>query len=125
MTVSLDHKSPIQAQASFTGLATFGCVFHGAQHNEFRIARDSFAIPKQALELLEIVQVAIADNPQFPTNTETSLRIHEHLPGDIARDRLLLMKRRIAQHGLKTPVGDTGQRIINRKPATFEILRSV
>ena len=120
MTVPRDNK----CHAGLRRLTTAG--FHRPQHDELRIAGDVFAITEQPLQLVEVVQMAVANDPQLSAYCQTAARIEEHLPGDIIGNRLLLMERRIAQHQIQLGRRLLGQAVAGAiDPSAFSATQSV
>ena len=69
--------------------------------------------------------MAVADNVQFAAVLQAAAGVVKHLPGNMIGDRMLLMKRRVAEDGGEAVRLNIGQRVIHHKLAALEVIRHI
>ncbi len=69
--------------------------------------------------------MAVRHNIQFAVDFQAAAGMMEHLPGDIIRQRMFLVERRVAEHSVKTERLHAGERVVDHKFAAFERFRQV
>ncbi len=72
------------------------------QNDKLIVRRNRRAITKSALQLTEVIEVAVADDVQLAAVFQAAAGIVKHLPGDMVGNSVLLMERRITQNRRKS-----------------------
>ncbi len=91
--------SPAKATAASRGkqqqksalLTHLGCF----QNDKLIVRRNRRTITKRALQLTEVIEMAVADDVQLAAVFQAAAGIVKHLPGDMVGNGVLLMERRI------------------------------
>ena len=74
---------------------------------------------------MEVVEVTVSHNVQLAVDFQAAAGVVEHFPGNVIRQRMLLMERWVAQHGVKAERFDARQRVVNHKLAAIQRFRHV
>ena len=85
---------------------------HCFQHHKFIIRGDGGAVAENLLQFMEVIQVTVGNDIQFAVDFQAAAGVVEHLPGDVIGQRMLLMKRRVAEHSIKAERLHSGERVV-------------
>ncbi len=66
--------------------------------------------------------MAVSNDIEFAVDFQAAASVVEHLPGDVIGQRMLLMKRRVAEHSIKTERLHAGERVVDHKLAAIQRL---
>ena len=71
---------------------------------------------------MKVIQVTVGNDIQLAVNFQAAAGVVEHLPGDVISQRMLLMKRRVAEHSIKAERLHAGERVVDHKLAAIQRL---
>ena len=63
--------------------------------------------------------MTVGNDIQFAVDFQAAAGVVEHLPGDVIGQRMLLMKRRVAEHSIKAERLHAGERVVDHKLAAI------
>ena len=66
--------------------------------------------------------MTVGNDIQLAVDFQTAAGVVEHLPGDVIGQRMLLMKRRVAEHSIKAERLHAGERVVDHKLAAIQRL---
>ena len=69
--------------------------------------------------------MTVGDDIQLAVELQAATGVVEHFPGNVIRQRMLLMERRVAQYGVKAKRLNPGQRVVNHKLTAIDGFRQV
>jgi len=95
---------------------------HRFQHHELTVRRHGSAIAENLLQLVEIVQVAVGHDVQLAVDLQAAARVVEHLPGNVIRQGVLLVERRVTEHGVEAEWLHAGERVVDHELAAIQRL---
>ena len=73
-----------------------------AQNDESSTAGDGFAVAEDSFELDVMVEVAVADDPEFSAFFQCRMRLLEHAPGRGVVNSLMLVERGVTEDEVGT-----------------------